>query len=162
MTITELGKRAKAAARVLAHAGPRKQAALLRAGEALWARRQEILEANRLDLEAGRAAGMSQALLDRLALTEGRVRAMAQAVEEVAKAPDPVGRVLSGETRPNGLRLEKITVPLGVIGLIYEARPNVTSDAASLCLQAGSAVILRGGKEAFRWWRTPAASPPRS
>ena len=150
MTITELGKRAKAAARVLAHAGPRKQAALLRAGEALWARRQEILEANRLDLEAGRAAGMSQALLDRLALTEARVRAMAQAVEEVAKAPDPVGRVLSGETRPNGLRLEKITVPLGVIGLIYEARPNVTSDAASLCLQAGSAVILRGGKEAFR------------
>ena len=88
------------------------------------------MEANRLDLEAGRAAGMSQALLDRLALTEGRVRAMAQAVEEVAKAPDPVGRVLSGETRPNGLRLEKITVPLGVIGLIYEARPNVTSDAA--------------------------------
>ena len=95
MTITELGKRAKAAARVLAHAGPRKQAALLRAGEALWARRQEILEANRLDLEAGRAAGMSQALLDRLALTEARVRAMAQAVEEVAHSHLGSGRAPS-------------------------------------------------------------------
>ena len=93
---------------------------------------------------------MSRALLDRLALTEARVQSMARAVKEVAQAADPVGRVLSGETRPNGLRIEKVTVPLGVIGIIYEARPNVTSDAAALCLKAGNAVILRGGKEAFR------------
>ena len=93
---------------------------------------------------------MRPSLLDRLRLTEERIAAMAQAVREVAAAPDPVGRVLSGEVRPNGLQLQKVTVPLGVIGIIYEARPNVTSDAAALCLKAGNAVILRGGKEAFR------------
>ncbi len=150
MTMEEMGRKAKAAARVLATAGSRKERALLLCGESLWKRRQELLEANALDMEAGAAAGLSQALLDRLRLTEDRIRSMAQAVEEVAKAPDPVGRVLLGETRPNGLKIEKVTVPLGVIGIIYEARPNVTSDAAALCLKAGNAVILRGGKEAFR------------
>ena len=137
MTITEMGARAK-------------EAALLHAAHALWSRREEILAANAQDLEAGKGLGLSQALLDRLALTEGRIQDMKTAVEEVAKAADPVGRVLSGETRPNGLRIEKVAVPLGVIGIIYEARPNVTSDAAALCLKAGNAVILRGGKEAIR------------
>ena len=149
MTITEMGARAKEAARVLATAGALKEAALLHAAHALWSRREEILAANAQDLEAGKAAGLSQALLDRLALTEGRIQDMKTAVEEVAKAADPVGRILSGETRPNGLRIEKVTVPLGVIGIIYEARPNVTSDAAALCLKAGNVVILRGGKEAI-------------
>ena len=150
MTIHDMGARAKAAARVLANAGSLKETALLHAAGALWQRRKEILSANALDLAAGREAGMSQALLDRLALTESRVQGMSSAVEQVAKAADPVGKVLSGQTLANGLRLEKVTVPLGVIGIIYEARPNVTSDAAALCLKAGNAVILRGGKEAFR------------
>ena len=150
MTIHDMGARAKAAARVLANAGSLKETALLHAAGALWQRREEILSANALDLAAGREAGMSQALLDRLALTENRVQGMSSAVEQVAKAADPVGKVLSGQTLANGLRLEKVTVPLGVIGIIYEARPNVTSDAAALCLKAGNAVILRGGKEAFR------------
>ena len=150
MTMNEMGARAKTAARALANAGPLKETALLRAAQALWERREELLAANAQDMEAGKERGMSRALLDRLALTEARVQSMARAVEEVAQAADPVGRVLSGETRPNGLRIEKVTVPLGVIGIIYEARPNVTSDAAALCLKAGNAVILRGGKEAFR------------
>ena len=150
MTMNEMGARAKTAARALANAGPLKETALLRAAQALWERREELLAANAQDMEAGKERGMSRALLDRLALTEARVQSMARAVEEVAQAADPVGRVLSGETRPNGLRIEKVTVPLGVIGIIYEARPNVTSDAAALCLKAGNAVILRGGKEAIR------------
>ena len=149
MTITEMGRRAKEAARVLATAGALKQKALLHAADALWSRREEILAANVQDLEAGKAAGMSQALLDRLALTEGRIQDMSTAVKEVAKAPDPVGRVLSGSVLENGLQLQKVTVPMGVMGIIYEARPNVTSDAAALCVKAGSAVILRGGKEAL-------------
>ena len=150
MTLEEMGRRAKVAARELASAGSRKESALLHAGEALWLRREELLAANALDLEAGKQAGMSQALLDRLALSESRIQDMAKAVEEVAKAADPVGKVLSGGVLPNGLKIEKVTVPLGVIGIIYEARPNVTSDAAALCLKAGNTVILRGGKEAFR------------
>ncbi len=150
MTLEEMGRRAKAAARELASAGSRKESALLHAGEALWLRREELLAANALDLEAGKERGMSQALLDRLALSESRIQDMAKAVEEVAKAADPVGKVLSGGVLPNGLKIEKVTVPLGVIGIIYEARPNVTSDAAALCLKAGNTVILRGGKEAFR------------
>lgn len=149
MTITEMGRRAKEAARILATAGALKQKALLHAADALWSRREEILAANAQDLEAGKAAGMSQALLDRLALTEGSIQDMSTAVKEVAKAPDPVGRVLSGSVLENGLQLQKVTVPMGVMGIIYEARPNVTSDAAALCVKAGSAVILRGGKEAL-------------
>ena len=150
MTMNEMGARAKTAARALANAGPLKETALLRAAQALWERREELLAANAQDMEAGKERGMSRALLDRLALTEARVQSMARAVEEVAQAADPVGRVLSGETRPNGLRIEKVTVPLGVIGIIYEARPNVTSDAAALCLKAGNAVILRGGAGLIR------------
>ena len=151
MTALEtMGKKAKEAARALAKAGPKKTAALQAAARALLARQEELLAANRADVEAGEAAGMRDSLLDRLRLTESRIAGMAQALREVAEAPDPVGRVLSGEVRPNGLQIQKVTVPLGVIGIIYEARPNVTSDAAGLCLKAGNAVILRGGKEAFR------------
>ena len=151
MTALEtMGKKAKEAARALARAGQEKTAALQAAARALLARQEELLAANRADVEAGEAGGMRDSLLDRLRLTESRIAGMAQALREVAEAPDPVGRVLSGEVRPNGLQIQKITVPLGVIGIIYEARPNVTSDAAGLCLKAGNAVILRGGKEAFR------------
>lgn len=148
--LEQMGAKAKEAARSLGKAGAKKTAALELAAAALWDRRAEILKANGEDVAAGEAAGMRPSLLDRLRLTEERIAAMAQAVREVAAAPDPVGRVLSGEVRPNGLQLQKVTVPLGVIGIIYEARPNVTSDAAALCLKAGNAVILRGGKEAFR------------
>ncbi len=148
--LEQMGAKAKEAARALGKAGAKKTAALELAAAALWDRREEILKANGEDVAAGEAAGTRPSLLDRLRLTEERIAAMAQAVREVAAAPDPVGRVLSGEVRPNGLQLQKVTVPLGVIGIIYEARPNVTSDAAALCLKAGNAVILRGGKEAFR------------
>lgn len=148
--LEEMGKRAKTAARVLMNAGAKKETALKAAAKALLEHCDEILAANALDTAAAREAGMSESLLDRLRLTEDRVKSMAKAVEEVAEAPDPVGRILSGETRPNGLKIEKVTVPLGVAGIIYEARPNVTSDAAALCMKAGNAVILRGGKEALR------------
>ena len=148
--LQKMGARAKAAARVLATAGAKKDKALLAVADALEARREEILAANRLDLEAAKAGGMSVSMLDRLALTESRILTMACGVRQVAAQADPVGRVLEGGVRPNGLKIEKVTVPLGVIGMIYEARPNVTSDAAALCLKAGNAVILRGGREAIR------------
>lgn len=147
--LQKMGATAKEAAAVLRTAGEKKRRALLEAAQALRAETARILEANALDLAAARESGMRDAMLDRLTLTAARVEAMAQGVEDVAAQRDPVGRVLSGETRPNGLKIEKITVPMGVIGIIFEARPNVTSDAAALCLMAGSAVILRGGKEAL-------------
>ena len=147
--LQKMGAAAKEAAAVLRTAGEKKRRALLEAAQALRAETARILEANALDLAAARESGMRDAMLDRLTLTAARVEAMAQGVEDVAAQRDPVGRLLSGETRPNGLKIEKITVPMGVIGIIFEARPNVTSDAAALCLMAGSAVILRGGKEAL-------------
>lgn len=147
--LQKMGAAAKAAAAVLRTAGEKKRRALLEAAQALRAAAPEILAANAVDLAAARESDMRDAMLDRLTLTEARIEAMAQGVEDVAAQRDPVGRVLSGETRPNGLKIEKVTVPMGVIGIIFEARPNVTSDAAALCLMAGSAVILRGGKEAF-------------
>ncbi len=148
-TLEQMGAAAKRAARVLMNAGSRKDDALLAIAGALRDHAAAIIAANRLDLENGRAAGLTAALLDRLALDEGRIDGMAQGVEQVAAMPDAVGRILEGRTLKNGLQIEKITVPMGVIGIIYEARPNVTSDAAALCLKAGSAVILRGGKEAI-------------
>ena len=148
--LTEMGKRAKAAAKTLAQAGPKKDAALTAAADELEHSCGAILAANAEDLAAAKAAGMREALLDRLALTKARVRGMAEGLRGVAAQTDPVGSVVSGITRPNGLRIEKVRVPLGVIGIIYEARPNVTSDAAAICLKAGSAVLLRGGKEALR------------
>ena len=147
--LQKMGAAAKEAAAVLRTAGEKKRRALLEAAQALRAAAPEILAANAVDLAAARESGMRDAMLDRLTLTKARIEAIAQGVEDVAAQRDPVGRVLSGETRPNGLKIEKVTVPMGVIGIIFEARPNVTSDAAALCLMAGSAVILRGGKEAF-------------
>lgn len=148
--LEEMGALAKQAARKLAVAGSQKDEALEAIADALTAHTQEILAANGEDLDAARTNGMSQSLLDRLALNEKRIQGMAQGVRQVAAQPDPVGQVLEGSLRPNGLRIEKVSVPLGVVGMIYEARPNVTADAAALCLKAGNAVILRGGKEAFR------------
>lgn len=147
--LEQMGKTAKQAARVLANAGAKKDQALLAMAAALEAREAEILAANETDLAAAREGGMSESLLDRLALNHARVLGMAQGVRGVAAQSDPVGTVVGGGMRPNGLKIEKVRVPLGVIGIIYEARPNVTADAAALCLKAGNAVILRGGKEAF-------------
>ncbi len=150
MTMIEMGKRAKEASRVLSCAkSDEKTKALLALADALEANCEYILSENEKDLEAGRANGMSDALLDRLALSQSRVASMAQGARQVAAFPDPVGTVLSGNTLPNGLEVTKVRVPLGVIGIIYEARPNVTADAAALCLKSGNAVILRGGKEAI-------------
>ena len=146
ITMETLGKQAKAASRVLACADTgTKNAALTAIADALLEQSETILAANAEDLENGKAAGLTESLLDRLRLDESRVAGMAQGVREVAEAPDPVNRVLWGETRPTGLKIEKVAVPLGVIAVIFEARPNVTSDAAALCLKAGNAVILRGG-----------------
>lgn len=147
--LEKMGARARAAAVVLRTAGERKRAALWAAADGLRAGTEKILAENEKDLQAARAGGMGSAMLDRLTLTAPRIEDMARGIEAVARERDPVGRVLSGDVRPNGLSIEKITVPMGVIGIIYEARPNVTSDAAALCLMAGSAVLLRGGKEAL-------------
>lgn len=148
--LEELGIRAKAASAVLSCATrAQKDKALLAVADALEASAQRILEANGIDLAAGEQNGMNAGLLDRLRLNEVRIRSMANGMREVAAAADPVGRVLWGETRPNGLQMRKISVPLGVIAVIFEARPNVTADAAALCLKSGNAVILRGGKEAI-------------
>ncbi|MBE6955198.1 MAG: glutamate-5-semialdehyde dehydrogenase [Ruminococcaceae bacterium] len=152
MTALELqGQAAKAAARKLAIAGSAdKNRALLAIADALEDRQEEILAANAQDCENAKKNGISPSLLDRLTLNPARIRAMADGVREVAALADPVGTVTEMVTRPNGLMIGKKTVPLGVIGIIYEARPNVTVDAAALCLKAGNAVILRGGKEAFQ------------
>jgi glutamate-5-semialdehyde dehydrogenase len=148
--LEETGRKAKAAARVLAAATTEeKNSALLKIADALEAQCGKILDANAEDMENGRAKGMSASLLDRLMLDESRVRGMADGVRNVASLPDPVGRILSDQVRPNGLRLVKTAVPIGVLAVIYEARPNVTADAAVLCLKSGNAVILRGGKEAI-------------
>ena len=151
MTILETqGELAQKASRVLARASTgEKNAALEAAARLLLSRQEEILAANAEDLEAARAGGMSQALLDRLELTTARIAGMAEGALQVAALPDPVGQTVKMETRPNGLIIGKKRVPLGVIGIIYESRPNVTVDAAVLCLKAGSACILRGGKEAI-------------
>ncbi len=151
MTPIELqGQAAKAASRVLAVASTgRKNAALEAIASALLAHTDDILAANAQDMAAARASGMSVSLQDRLALNEGRIRGMAEGTRQVAALPDPIGAVTRESVRPNGLRIARRRVPLGVIGIIYEARPNVTVDAAALCLKSGNAVILRGGKEAF-------------
>ena len=152
MTVLETqGLAARYAARALAVAGTaRKNAALEAAARAIEARQGEILAANAADLEAARAAGLRPALLDRLALDEGRIAGIVEGVRQVAALPDPIGAVTKMDTRPNGLTIGKRRVPLGVIGIIYEARPNVTVDAAALCLKSGNAALLRGGKEAHR------------
>lgn len=145
------GKKAKEAARVLATASEgKKNEALLAMAEALREKERLIVDANQQDLAEGEKKGLSKALLDRLLLNSKRIAEMAQGLEAIAALPDPVGEVVSMWTRPNGLQIGKMRVPLGVIGIIYESRPNVTVDAAGLCLKTGNAVILRGGSEAFR------------
>ena len=147
--VRELALRAKEAARRLAVLSTdEKNALLLAMADQLVARRDEILEANRKDVEAGKAAGLTGALLDRLELTEKRFTEMVEGVRQVARLPDPVGEVVRKWKRPNGLEIEKIRVPIGLIGIIYESRPNVTVDSAVLCLKTGNAVLLRGGREA--------------
>lgn len=149
--LTKIGAAAKAAARVLMCTDTdTKNRALTAMADALVGASDEILAANREDLAAGEKNGLTPALLDRLALSEARIGAMAEGMRQVAALPDPVGRVLSDTVRPNGLHLTKVAVPIGVIAVIYEARPNVTADSAALCLKSGNAVILRGGREALR------------
>lgn len=149
--LTEMGKRAKAAAVILANLpAPRKNEALLASAAALLAAEEEILAENRADVAAAVESGIKGAFIDRLTLTKERLAEMAEGLRQVAKLDDPVGEVLSMKTLENGLVVGQKRVPMGVIGIIFEARPNVTADAFGLCLKAGSAVILRGGKEAFR------------
>ena len=148
-TVTDVCRAAKAAARELAQVdSATKDRALLAIADALEARLGEILEANARDLEAGRESGLSAALMDRLALDERRVAAMAAGVREIVALPDPVGEVLDGFRLPNGLDVRKVRVPLGVVAVVYEARPNVTIDAAALALKSGNAIVLRGSSSA--------------
>lgn len=147
--LEQMGKNAKVAARKLGTLQEKKDAALTAIAAALREKTPEILAANAIDLQSGEQNGMTSALMDRLRLTPERIEGMATGVDQIAGMTDPIGEVLTGKRLPNGLRIEQVRVPLGVIGIIYEARPNVTADAAALCLKAGSAVILRGGKEAF-------------
>jgi len=150
-SVEELGRRAKAASRRLAGAPTSaKNGALLTAAELLGERASEIQSANDADLEAASAGGMAAGPLDRLRLTDARLASMAAGLRTVADLPDPIGEVLDGWKRPNGLEITRVRVPLGVIAIIYENRPNVTSDAAGLCVKAGNAVILRGSSSALR------------
>ncbi|MFZ1467511.1 MAG: glutamate-5-semialdehyde dehydrogenase [Paracoccaceae bacterium] len=145
-----IGGKARAAAAELAYASSeRKAAALISAAAAVWARRQEILDANVMDLAAAKAKDLSPAMIDRLTLNETRLRGIVDSLRMVAEARDPVGRTLDEWERPNGLHIQRVATPLGVIGVIYESRPNVTADAGALCLKSGNAVILRGGSESF-------------
>ena len=148
--IVDLCRNARGAARALAKAPTdAKNRCLTEAAARLHAHRTQLLDANHQDLQRGRELDLSTALLDRLTLSEGRLEAMAQGVEEVAKLPDPVGETVAQWRRPNGLEIGQVRIPLGVVGVIYESRPNVTADAAALCLKAGNAVVLKGGSEAL-------------
>lgn len=148
--MNQIGQQARAASRLLAQASTTvKNAALDAMAAALETTEPALLEANQQDLDAGRAAGLDAALLDRLQLTPARVSAMAQGLREISALPDPVGEITDLKFRPSGIQVGKMRVPLGVIAIIYESRPNVTADAAGLCLKAGNAAILRGGSEAL-------------
>ena len=148
--LTSLGINAKKASRSLMSTGTaQKNAALLLMAAAIEENAQAIMAQNAVDIKNAEENGMNPSLIDRLKLDESRITSIAGAIRQIVSLDDPVGKVLGGETRPNALKIEKVSVPLGVIAVIYEARPNVTADAAALCLKAGNAVILRGGKEAF-------------
>jgi glutamate-5-semialdehyde dehydrogenase len=150
-TLRQIGEAARQAARTLALApSARKNRALATMAKALRAARSSILAANGEDIAEAKAGGATPAFLDRLMLDRGRVEAMAAGIDTIRKLKDPVGAVMAAWRRPNGMRIERVRVPLGVIGVIYESRPNVTADAAALCLKAGNAAILRGGSESFR------------
>src|SRR4051795_6432545 len=147
--VLEAAKRSREASVALAPmARAAKDAALLAMADALVAATAAVLEANAGDLARGRESGMAEGMLDRLALDEKRVAAMADGLRQVATLPDPVGEVVRGSTLPNGLQLRQVRVPLGVVGIIYEARPNVTVDAAGLCIKSGNAALLRGSSSA--------------
>jgi glutamate-5-semialdehyde dehydrogenase len=151
MSVADLGRRAKAASRLLATASTAaKDAALHQAADLLTQRAGDILAANAADLEVAAAGGMEPGPLDRLRLTDARIAGMASGLRQVAALPDPVGEVLDGWRRPNGLEIQRVRVPLGVVAIIYENRPNVTSDAAGLCLKSGNAALLRGSSTALR------------
>jgi glutamate-5-semialdehyde dehydrogenase len=148
--VSQLGKQAKAGAKTVARASSAAKNDLLeRMAVNLESAREELKAENRKDLEAGRRTGLSNAMLDRLELNDGRIEGMAAAIRKVAALRDPVGRIMDGWVLPNGLKVDKVRVPLGVVCMVYESRPNVTADAACLCLKSGNAVILRGGKEAI-------------
>ena len=148
--LLEQGRKARDAARFLSTASTTlKNEALIAMARALKEGSDEILAANAVDMENGKKQGLTAALLDRLLLTQQRIEDMADGVESVASLPDPVGEVIKMWRRPNGLQVGRMRVPLGVVGIIYESRPNVTADAASLCLKTGNAIILRGGEEAI-------------
>ena len=147
----EVGARARAAAREVANApAEKKNRALHAAARTLRESAGEILAANELDCTEARGKDLSPALIDRLMLDSVRIEAIARGLEDVAALPDPVGRVLATFTRPNGLIIERVATPLGVVGVIYESRPNVTADAGALCLKSGNAVVLRGGSDSLR------------
>ena len=146
----EIGRRARAAAQPLAIASAeRKHAALVSMAREIEARKGDILAANAVDLDNARASDMAASFIDRLTLNEARIRAMADSIRAIAELKDPVGEVIACWDRPNGLHIERVRTPLGVIGVIYESRPNVTADAGALCLKAGNAVILRGGSDSL-------------
>jgi glutamate-5-semialdehyde dehydrogenase len=148
--MADIGARATAAAADLAFASAeRKHAALIGAAEAVWTNRQAIIDANAEDQVYGEEKGLSAAMMDRLILDEGRVRSIVDGLRAVAEQRDPVGEVIAEWDRPNGLHIKRVRTPLGVVGVIFESRPNVTADAGALCLKAGNAVILRGGSESF-------------
>ena len=149
-TMDGIGRAARAAAAELAFApAEAKQAALTAAAEAVWNRRAQILEANAKDMAYGAEKGLSPAMMDRLELTEARIESITQGLRAVAGQRDPVGEVIADWTQPTGLNIRRVRTPIGVIGVIYESRPNVTADAGALCLKSGNAVILRGGSESF-------------
>ena len=149
-TMAAIGQAARQAARVLATAtAERKHAALIAMAESLWKNRAAILNANAIDMATARESGISGAFLDRLELNEERIRGMCDGIRAIAELPDPVGTVIAEWDRPNGLHIERVRTPLGVIGVIFESRPNVTADAGALCMKAGNAVILRGGSDSF-------------
>jgi glutamate-5-semialdehyde dehydrogenase len=151
MLMNELGQRAVAASRVLAQASTAtKNRALQLAASAIRERRADILDANAADVAEAKERGLSAALLDRLLLDEKRIEAVAKGIEEIIRLEDPIGTLIAEWTRPNGLIIQRVRVPLGVVGIIYESRPNVTADAGALCLKSGNAVILRGGSESSR------------
>ena len=148
--MTQMGQQARAAARTLARVPTKeKNAVLMAIAEAIEQQRHNLLAANRKDLDAGRAKGMDSALLDRLELNDARIAAMAEGVRQIVALPDPVGEIADMKYMPSGIQVGRMRVPLGVIGIIYESRPNVTIDAAALCLKSGNAAILRGGSEAL-------------
>ncbi len=148
--VQQLGQAARRASRQLAGlAGASKVAALKSAAAAIRENREPLMQANAADVAAATQAGLAPNLIERLKLNDKRINAMADAIDQIAAQVDPVGQIIEGYTRPNGLRIEKMRVPIGVILFIYESRPNVTSDAAALCLKSGNAVILRGGKESL-------------